>query len=183
MARTLAALTALAAAVVLGIGTAGPAAAAPAGGPEDPRSVLMGGRAAGGAMMSGYLIVTDFTVGPAGQVLANGTLDAALTGPPGSVQRRVSQPVTIPIDRGASVSTCYMLQLFVGPADVSFAGEQVHLDRSNFITELREGPGSRLLMPLCGIRDLLPTADSVTLRDALNDVVRLLGAAAAADAR
>ena len=141
MARTLAALTALAAAVVLGIGTAGPAAAAPAGGPEDPRSVLMGGRAAGGAMMGGYLIVTDFTVGPAGQVLANGTLNAALTGPPGSVQRRVSQPVTIPIDRGASVSTCYLLQLFVGPADMSFAGEQVHLDRSNFITELREGPG------------------------------------------
>ena len=183
MARRLAALTALTAAAVLGISTAGPAPAAPAGGPEDPRSVLMGGRAAGGAMMGGYLIVTDFTVGPAGQVLANGTLNAALTGPPGSVQRRVSQPVTIPIDRGASVSTCYMLQLFVGPADVPLAGEQVHLGRSNFITELREGPGSRLLMPLCGIRDLLPTADSVTLRDALNDVIRHLAVAAGADVR
>lgn len=138
----------------------------------------MGGKAANGAMVGGYLIVSDFTVGPAGQLLANGTLTAALTGPPGSVQRRVSQPVTVPVDRGASVSTCYLLQLFLGPADLSLGGEAVHLGRSNFITDLWEGPGSQLLMPLCGITELLPAADSVTLRDALNDVIRHLAAAA-----
>jgi hypothetical protein len=175
------ALTAVTAAAVLGLVTPAPASAAPAGGPNDPRAALIGGRSADGAMMGGYLIVTGFTLGPAGELLANGTLNAALTGPAGSVQRRASQPVTLPVDRGASNSTCYQLNLYLGPGDATVDGSPVRLDRSNFLIELLEGPGSRLLMPLCGIRDLLPAADTATLRDALNDVVRVLSIAADTD--
>lgn len=184
MAGRLAALSALTTIAVLGIGTAAPSGAAPpSGGPADPRAVQIGGEGADGAMLGGYFIVIDVAVGPDGQLLANGILNAALIGPPGSLQRRVSQPITLPIDRGASVSNCYLLQLFIGPADIALAGESVHVGRSNFITDVREGPGSRLLMPLCGMTELLPDADSITLRDALNEVIGLLAVAASADAR
>lgn len=174
MSRHPAAVIIFSAAAVLGLAAAGPSAAAP----DDPRSVMVGGQAGDGAMMGGQFVVTDITIGPAGQLLAHGTVSAALTGPPGSTQRRLRAPMTLPVDRGASVGHCRNLDLYLGPGDVTMAGVPVRVDRTDFNIPLQKGPGSRLMMPLCAVADLLPSDDTIGLRDALNQVFDLLGAAA-----
>lgn len=171
MASVRAVVLPVAAAVGLAAGTAVHAEAVP----DDTRAVVVGGQAANGAMLGGHFTPTRIDVTPAGQLVATGTLDAALTGPPGSTQVRAIEAVTLPVDRGASVGNCRMLDLYIGSGDVTVNRLPVHVDRTDLNVTFAKGPGSRLMMPLCAVADLLPSDDTVGLRNALNQVLDLMG--------
>lgn len=164
----------LAAAAALALTTAGPAQAAPSdNGPGAP-TAIMTGEASDGAFLGGTFAPSRVVLDPAGHLMAVGMATASLTGPPGSVQRRFQQSVSVPINRAATQSTCEALDLVLGPADTEMNGQPVHMDWTDFNITKRQGPGSRLQVPLCGFSRLLPSdAGDAGLVDPLNEIIAL----------
>lgn len=162
------ALSALFAGTLTAVLTAAPAAAA-------PTTVLMDGMAGDNVFLNAVFTANRFSLDPAGRLIVDGTLTGTITGPPGTLQKAVDQPVVLPIDRGASAASCWTIDLAVGPADQRLAGFPFHLDRSNLHVGVNQGPGSRLRMPMCAFSRALPDdgAGPAQLTDPLNEVVAL----------
>ena len=71
-----------------------------------------------------------------------------------------------------------MVDLAVGPRDVTLAGTPLHVDQTRVNISMPEGPGSRLMVPLCAAGELMngPRAQANPgLRDLLNQMLILLG--------
>lgn len=148
--------------------TAAPAAAA-------PTTVLMDGMAGDNVFLNAVFTANRFSLDPTGHLIVDGTLRGTITGPPGTLQKAVDQPVVLPIDRGASAANCWAIDLAVGPADQNLAGFPIHLDRSNLHVGVKQGPGSRLRMPMCAFAQALPDdgAGPAQLTNPLNEVLAL----------
>lgn len=166
---------AAAAAAAIGVLTSAPAAGAPGSTPT-PATTVITGMTDSGALLDGYFTATDFAIGPAGQLIVNGILNGRLSAP-GRLQAGVSQPVALPVDRQESSTTCRMLNLAIGPGETSAGGDPLHLKQGELTIMQSQGPGSRLLMPLCdaGRRLRGPVLDPAVLVP-LNEIVRLVAA-------
>jgi hypothetical protein len=98
---------------------------------------------------------------------------------PGALPSAVNEQLTVPIDLGQSTATCRTLDMAIGPTDLIAAGEPMHMDQMPVNVSMQQGPGTRLLNPLCTAENLIkgnqPVA-SPELRDALDQVLVELGA-------
>ena len=165
---------ATAAVAALGV-TAAPSAAAPGSTPTPSTAVITGMTQSGG-MLTGYFTATDFAVGPDGQLLVNGMLNGSIS-TLGRLQSGVSQPMTLPVDRQNSATTCRMLNLAIGPGDTSAGGDPLHLKQTELTIMHQQGPGSRLVVPFCDAARRLrgPNLDPAVLVP-LNQIVHLVAA-------
>lgn len=138
-------------------------------------TTLVGGVGGDDTFLNGEFAPARFHPDPAGYLVVDGHLTGTVTGPPGTTQKTVDQPVTLPIDRGASTGTCWMIDLAMGPADQTLAGFPIHLDRTNLHIEAKQGLGSRLRVPMCAFAEALPddAADSAQLSGILNHILEL----------
>ncbi len=166
---------AAAAAAVFGLATTAPSTAAPGSTPT-PSTTVITGMSGSGAMFGGYFTATDFAIEPAGRLVVNGILNGRLSAP-GRLQTGVSQPVTLLVDRQNSSTTCRMLNLAIGPGDTSAGGDPLHLKQAELTIMQKQGPGSRLLVPLCDAARRLrgPVLDPAVLVP-LNQIVQLVAA-------
>lgn len=134
---------------LIGMGVVGPAAAA------TPASAEITGLSDDHTFLGGTFAPSDFAVDPAGRLIVNGRLSASVSRR-GSLQTKIDERITMPVDRAASTATCWQLNMAMGPVDLSSAG--VRLDRANLIIEMKQGPGTRLLMPMCAFADQIKDA-------------------------
>lgn len=152
--------------------TAAPSPAAPGSTPT-PATMIIGGRTTAGANLDGAFAATDFRIDPAGQLVVNGMLSGVLTAP-GTLPSSIRQPMTLPVDRQDSSTTCRMLNLAIGP-DTTAGGVSLHLDQSELTIMQQQGPGSLLVVPFCDAARLLrgPDLDPAVLAP-LNEIVHLV---------
>lgn len=138
-------------------------------------TTIVAGMAGDDVFLNGDFAPARFHPDPAGYLVVDGQLTGTVTGPPGTMQKKVDQPVTLPIDRGASTGSCWMIDLAMGPADRNVAGMPIHLDRANVHIEVKQGPGSRLRTPMCAFAEALPddSADTAQLSAILNHILDL----------
>ena len=155
--------------------TSGPANALPPG-ETGPSSVMLTGLASDGATLYGRFRPNHFTGSAAGM-----SVDGVLTGTlsrAGALQTHFTQPLVLPINRGQSDGTCQLINIALGPKDVSVAAEDVHVDQMMFNVSWAQGPGSRLDVPLCQAELLLRGAPADTnqpLAGVLDQILSLLG--------
>lgn len=169
-ARVITGVAATAVTAVVGMATAAPAGAAPA------TAIIAGEGTGTEVFVNGHFTIGRFGVDSSGHLLADGTLRGEITGPPGSTQKKIDLPIAIPVDRWASSGNCAMTDLALGPLHHDLAGYPVRLDRTNLHIEVRDGPGSRLLLPLCELDDVVrnDAADDARVAVVLNHMAWLL---------
>jgi len=124
--------------------------------------------------LTGTLAITRFAL-QNGALVAGGTLTATVTDATGNIIRTIIRPVAIPV---ASISaSCPVLNLDLGPLDLSLLGLAVHLDEIVLDITAQSGPGNILGNLLCAVGGLL---DSNTLgQQVVNPLNQMLGALAA----
>lgn len=164
---------------VVSLVPAAPSGALPLG-EQGPAAIKVSAHTAGyTAILGGTYTLVDFDLNPAGDLVTRGTLVGTVTRA-GALQSEVTQEITVPVDLGQSTATCRTLNLAIGPADLVVAGEPTHIDQMPLNVSMQQGPGSRLVIPLCTAENLIkgnrPTA-SPELSDALDQVLVLLGQA------
>jgi hypothetical protein len=165
--RALTLLVSLATMLMVGIGAADTATAAPR--PlSDPAPVPVEGTVANGpGSFDGTFDVQRFTTQD-GQLMAVGTLTGTVTNQAGAVDS-VTQQVALPVDTAASSGSCQILDLVLGPLDLDLLGLQVHLDRVHLNITAQQGPGNLLGNLLCAVAGLLDGPGG-----ALNGIAALL---------
>lgn len=160
---------------MIGVSTVAPAAALP---PTEhgPATMNITGRTANGGMMGGYFLPAQFGFSPDGHLVATGAAWGSVSRP-GALQTKVDEQTTLPVDWGQTTATCHMMDLAVGPADVPMGGTTVRVDQMVLNVSMPQGPGSRLLLPLCTMNSLLKghPINEAQLGDVLNDILALLG--------
>lgn len=119
-------MAALAVAAVATALTAAPATASP---PAPLAKVNVTGEAANGATLSAQFIPAGVSRTPAGQLIAEGTLNGTLVDPTGA-GHPITQPVTLPAAPIAGASSCQVTDLMLGPRDVDLLGLTMHLDQT-----------------------------------------------------
>lgn len=164
-----------AAAAALGVLSAAPVSGAPGSTPT-PATTVITGMTDSGAYLDGYFTATNFAIAPPGQLVVNGMLNGRLSAP-GRLQTGVSQPITLPVDRQNSSTTCRMLNLAMGPGETSAGGDPLHLKQTELTIMQKQGPGSLLRVPLCDAQHRLrgPNLDPAVLIP-LNEIVQLVAA-------
>ena len=172
--KVVALLTGLAAALLLSVGVASTATAAPRPA-VDPTAVAVTGTTLVNGVktpITGTLDVTRF-------VTQNGTLQAVgtFTGTSGVSG---TKQVTLPVNLAASAGSCQILDLVLGPLDLDLLGLQVHLDTVHLNITAQSGPGNLLGNLLCAVVGLLddPTGLNAILTQIaalLNQILGILG--------
>jgi len=120
----------------------------------------------------GSFDVSQFAI-QQGQVVAIGTLVGQLTG---AVSGPVDQALTLPVLNGLSTGDCSILNLVLGPLDLSLLGLNVFLDTVTLV--ITATPGGGLLGDLlCSIAGLLGGNGGALgrLRNLLNQLLGALG--------
>ncbi len=111
-----------------------------------------------------------------GTLVAIGTLVGTLTDGATGTGSSVAAPVAIPVNTQATTATCEILNLVLGPLDLSLLGLQVHLDQVVLNITAVPGAGNLLGNLLCAIAGLLdgpgPLAGLAALH---NNLLALLG--------
>jgi hypothetical protein len=120
-----------------------------------------------GGLLNGVFTITSFSVGSAGQLVANGTFTGT------AVVGGVAQTVT---DIAASTpvqatGTCQILDLTLGPLHLDLLGLVVDLNQVHLTITAEQGPGNLLGNLLCAVANLLNGSGSPT---ALQQIVNLL---------
>lgn len=143
-----------------------------------PATMDITGRAADGGMLGGYFEPAHFVVAPDGHLVADGAAWGSVSRP-GALQTKVDEQITLPVDWGQATATCRMMDLAVGPADLPMAATTMHVDQMVLNVSMPQGPGSRLLLPLCAMGNLLKQRplDEAQLATVLNAILALLGQA------
>jgi hypothetical protein len=178
--RIVAAIVALAALMLTGIGAAGTASAAQAQA-TDPTTVPVTGTLANGTgTVDGTLDVQRFAT-QNGDLVALGTFTGTVTNASGDVLSSGSQQVAVPVDLAASNGSCQILDLVLAPLDLDLLGLQAHLDQVHLNITAEQGPGNLLGNLLCAVAGLLdgPTNPIGALLDQLvallNQILGALG--------
>ena len=123
--------------------------------------------------LTGTLAITQFAI-QNGNLVAIGTLTAAVTDGAGTVLRTIVQQVTIPVT--TANGTCQVLHLELGPLDLNLLGLQIHLDKIVLDITAHSGPGNLLGNLLCSIANLLDTNSiGAQLVSLLNQLLAALG--------
>lgn len=173
--RLIARAIAVAAAIAVELGPAVPASALPPG-EKGPSTMMVTGLAPDGATLYGRFRPEHFADSPAGMSvdgLLTGTLSRA-----GALQTRFSQQIVLPVDRGQTEATCRFVNIALGPEDPIVAGNDVHIDQMLLNISAPQGPGSRLVVPLCQAELLLrddPARSDPSLTAVFNEMLSLLG--------
>jgi len=163
-------LVAIAAALILFVGTAVVATAAPRQAPPSTASVT-GALADGTGAVTGAFDVNSFTASGT-QLLATGTFTGTITDAAGTVLASGTQTITLPVDLAAAAGSCQILHLTLGPLDLNLLGLQVHLDRIVLDITAQTGPGNLLGNLLCAIAGLLD--GNTGLATVVNQIAALL---------
>lgn len=167
-------IRALGVAMIAALASATYASGAPSDNGPGPPTMLMTGQSADGAFLGGRFAPAAIIVDPSGHLMATGTANGTLTGPPGSTQSRFQQPLSVPLDRASSQASCQMTDLVFGPVDTTMDGRSVHMDWTKFNITRRQGPGSLIYVPLCELARLLPSdVPDSGLVGVLNQIVTL----------
>jgi hypothetical protein len=177
--KVVAVLAGLATALLLSVGFASTATAAPR--PAlDPTAVPVTGTLVGGTVnaVTGTFDVQKFVV-QNGALQAVGTFTGTVTNAAGTVTSGTQQ-VTLPVKLAASAGSCQILDLVLGPLDLNLLGLQVHLDTVHLNITAQSGPGNLLGNLLCAVAGLLngPTGLNAILTQItalLNQILGILG--------
>jgi len=147
-------------------------AKAPAAPQAAPLSVT-GTIANAGGTFSGTLNLVRFAV-QNGQLVAIGNLTGTLTDTAGNLIGTVTnQVVSLLVTPGTA--TCDILNLTLGPLDLSLLGLMVHLDQVHLDITAQQGPGNLLGNLLCAVAHLLDAGGPLTsLAGLLNQILRAL---------
>lgn len=161
---------------VVGLVPAAPSMALPLG-EKGPAALKVSAHTADyNSILGGTFTVADVDLNPAGDLVATGSLIGTVTRP-GALHSEVDEHLTLPVDLGQSTATCRALNLAIGPGDLIVAGEPMHMEQTPLNISMQQGPGSRLVIPLCAAGNLIkgnrPTA-SPELRDVLDQILTLL---------
>lgn len=162
--------------LVAAIAVAAPTAALPPT-EKGPAWVSVTGLAGNGAFLTGRFQPRHFGLDPRGGLVASGSLTGTLSRS-GALQTSVDQQITLPVDRQPSTGSCRMINIAVGPADLGVSEVPLHMDQAIVNISMPQGPGSRLLVPLCAAGDALkqpPAQGDPILRELLNQMLSLLG--------
>ncbi len=146
--------------------TAVPFLAAPAHAQTNPfQGIPVAGTIVNGGTLTGTLNVTRF-VAQGGVMYAVGTLSGTLTDAAGNlITTLTNQPVQLPIT--AASGSCPILNLTLGPLDLTLLGLNVHLNQVVLNITATSGPGNLLGNLLCAVAGLLDANN-------VNGIVRLL---------
>jgi hypothetical protein len=175
--RTLAVVVSLATMMLVGVGAAGSASAAPRP-PVNPDAVPVTGTFSDGGSVDGTFDVARFTTQD-GALTAVGTFTGTITDASGDVVASgTEQGVALPVDTAQSQGSCEILDLVLGPLDLDLLGLQVHLDTVHLNITAQQGPGNLLGNLLCAVAGLLdgPTGIGAILDQIAALLNRLLGA-------
>lgn len=154
--KIVAVLVGLAAALLLSIGLAAPAAADSTADTTvvDPTTVpVTGALADGTGAVNGTFDVQDF-VEQDGTLHAVGTFTGTVTDGAG-ISTQGTEQLAIPVDLAESTGSCQILDLVLGPLDLDLLGLQVHLDTVHLNITAQSGPGELVGNLLCAIAGLL----------------------------
>jgi len=152
MRKQLAVIAALAAACVSLVALAPPASAA---GPSATSTLSpVTGTVAGGGTFSGTLSNIRF-VTRNGVLSVVGDLTGTLTNSLGTVLGTVDRQITLPVGAATATGSCSILDLTLGPLDLSLLGLNVHLNQVHLTITGTTGPGQLLGNLLCGLANLL----------------------------
>jgi len=162
----------LATMLMVGVGAAGTASAAPR--TADATTVPIEGTTENGGTFDGTFDVERFQ-STDGTLEAVGTLTGTIT-EDGTTQT-VEETVAMPVDLAASNGTCDILNLVLGPLDLNLLGLQVDLEQVVLDITAQEGPGQLLGNLLCAVAGLLdgPTGLSALVDQIANLLNRVLG--------
>jgi hypothetical protein len=149
--KAVALLVAMATALLMGIGLASTATAAPAA--TDPTVPVTGTLSDGTSTVTGTVDVQKFVV-QNGALEAIGTFTGAVTDAAGTVTSGTQQ-VTMPVNLAQTAGSCQILDLVLGPLDLNLLGLQVHLTQVHLNITAQSGPGNLLGNLLCGVAGLL----------------------------
>ena len=107
-----------------------------------------------------------------GELVAIGTLVGTLVDAAGAVLGNVVTNVVIPILESATLATCEILHLELGPLDLDLLGLVVHLDRIVLDISAEAGAGNLLGNLLCGLAGLLDAGGPLSaILTALNNIL------------
>ena len=161
--RTVALLVTMAVVLLVGVGTAGTASAAPKTGSvtTDITSLLPAGS-------TGQVTVTKFT-NQGGTLIANGT--ATVTNALGTDTQAFAVPVT-----QAAATGCQILDLVLGPLDLDLLGLVITLDTVHLNITAVPGAGNLLGNLLCAVAGLLDGPSPLgAIAGLLNRILAILG--------
>ena len=177
--KVVALLAGLATALLLSVGFASTATAAP--GPAlDPTVAPVAGTLANGTgAVAGTFDVQKFVV-QNGALQAVGTFTGTATNAATGGVISGTQQVTLPVNLAAGAGSCQILDLVLGPLDLNLLGLQVHLDTVHLNITAQSGPGNLLGNLLCAVAGLLngPIGLNVILTQItalLNQLLGILG--------
>ena len=167
-------IVALATLGLIGIGSAGGAAA-------KPRTAIPATAAVTGTLADGTgAVVGTFDIArvanQAGTLTAVGMFAGSITDAAGQVTSG-SQSMSLPVDLQQSNGSCQILDLVLGPLDLNLLGLVVHLDTVHLNITAQQGPGNLLGNLLCAVAHLLdgPTGVNAILNQIATLLNRLLG--------
>jgi hypothetical protein len=163
--------------VVLNTATILQAATAPAvSAQQSPlKNIPVVGSLANGGTFTGSLNITRFAKQNGGLV-AIGQLTGTITTVIDGITKilNVNQLITIPVTAGNA--TCEILDLQLGPLDLSLLGLMVHLDQINLQITAQQGPGNLLGNLLCAVANLLNDGNPLSdIAGLLNKILKILG--------
>lgn len=123
---------------------------------------------------AGIFNITEFVVDSTGQLLATGTLTGTVRNAAGAITGIINEALSLPVigpilGGGGSAGTCEILDLQLGPLDLTLLGLRIQLSQINLVITAISGPGNLLGNLLCAVAGLL---DGGLLN--LNDLAGLL---------
>ena len=146
-------------------------------GETGPETQPINGIAPDGALLAATFEPRHFDLDQDGNLIVAGRITGMVTHA-GSPPVNVDQQVVLPVDRRLTTANCDLADIAVGPQDATLAGEPLHLDQVTVNISMPQGPGSRLMVPLCAAGEMLkdPSAQANPgLRDVFNQMLGLLG--------
>jgi hypothetical protein len=149
-----------------------------AGNPHSPlQNIPVAGTIVGGGTFQGTLSVVNFANNN-GALAATGLLSGTLLDAAGHTIGSVAdQLVTLPASLSPA-NVCRILDLTLGPLDLTLLGLNVHLDTVHLTITATPGPGNLLGNLLCAVSNLLngpPPLDLNAVVGLLNRVIGMLG--------
>jgi hypothetical protein len=154
---------------VLGVAAAATKASLPAAPPLNVTGTI----ANAGGTFTGTFNIIRFAV-QNGNLVAVGNLSGTLIDSLGNIIGTVTnQVISLLVSPGTA--TCEILDLHLGPLDLTLLGLMVHLDQVNLNITAEQGPGNLLGNLLCAVAHLLDGGGPLTsLAGLLNNILRLL---------
>ena len=154
---------------VLGVAAAASKASLPAAPPLNVTGTI----ANAGGTFTGTFNIIRFAV-QNGNLVAVGNLSGTLVDSLGNIIGTVTnQVISLLVSPGTA--TCEILDLHLGPLDLTLLGLMVHLDQVNLNITAEQGPGNLLGNLLCAVAHLLDGGGPLTgLAGLLNNILRLL---------